>query len=215
MAADQLGVAEMIGIDNSQAMLDKAVEHASSAVRFEFGDIGDWKSSADFDLVLAAASLQWVPDHIAVLARWTAALRPGGQIAVQVPANAEMPSHAVARRVAEHEPYVSLFGPDGPPLDPVQAYVLRPEEYAQIFYDLGFERQHVRLQVYPHVLPSTRQVVEWVRGTTLTRFEKRLDPEAFEAFVADYETELLDELGDRQPYFFAFRRILMWARLPQ
>jgi trans-aconitate 2-methyltransferase len=215
LAAEQLGVAEMIGIDNSQAMLDKTGEHASHAVRFEFGDIGEWKSSADFDLVLAAASLQWVPDHVDVLARWTAALRQGGQIAVQVPANADMPTHTVARLVAEREPHVSLFGPEGPPIDPVQAYVLRPEEYAQIFYDLGFERQHVRLQVYPHVLPSTRHVVEWVRGTTLTRFEKRLAPEAFEAFVADYESELLRVLGDHQPHFFPFRRILMWARLPQ
>ena len=215
LAAEQLGVAEMIGIDNSQAMLDKTGEHASNAVRFEFGDIGEWKSSADFDLVLAAASLQWVPEHIDVLARWTAALRPGGQIAIQVPANADMPSHTVARLVAEREPYVSLFGPEGPPIDPVQAYVLRPEEYAQIFYDLGFERQHVRLQVYPHVLPSTRHVVEWVRGTTLTRFEKRLAPEAFEAFVADYESELLRLLGDHEPHFFPFRRILMWARLPK
>jgi trans-aconitate 2-methyltransferase len=92
--------------------------------------------------------------------------------------------------------------------------VLRPEEYARLFYDLGFERQHVRLQVYPHVLPSTRHVVEWVRGTTLTRFEKRLEPDAYEAFVADYETELLKELGDHEPHFFPFRRILMWARLP-
>jgi trans-aconitate 2-methyltransferase len=215
LAAEQLGVAEMIGIDNSQAMLDKTGEHASNAVRFEFGDIGEWKSSADFDLVLAAASLQWVPDHIDVLARWTAALRPGGQIAVQVPANADMPSHTVARLVAEREPHVSLFGPEGPPIDPVQAFVLRPEEYAQIFYDLGFERQHVRLQVYPHLLPSTRHVVEWVRGTTLTRFEKRLAPEAFEAFVADYESELLRVLGDHEPHFFPFRRILMWARLPK
>ena len=213
LAASRLGVNEMIGIDNSPAMLDKAGEHVSDVVRFEFGDIGEWKS-ADVDLVLAAASLQWVPDHVDVLARWASALRPGGQLAVQVPANADMPSHTVARLVAGREPYVSLFGPDGPPIDPVQAYVLRPEEYAQILYDLGFERQHVRLQVYPHVLPSTRDVVEWVRGTTLTRFENRLDPEAFEAFVADYETELLRELGDHKPHFFPFRRILMWARLP-
>lgn len=205
----------MIGVDNSQAMLDKTTEHASDVVRFEFGDIGEWQSSADFDLVLAAASLQWVPAHVVVLAQWTRALRPGGQIAVQIPANAHMPSHTVARLVAEREPYLSLFGADGPPIDPVQAYVLRPEEYAEFFHDLGFERQHVRLQVYSHVLPSTRHVVEWVRGTTLTRFEKRLDPEAFEEFVADYETELVRVLGDHEPHFFPFSRILMWARLPQ
>ncbi len=214
LAAQQFDVGEMIGIDNSQAMLDRAVEHTSDSVSFRHGDIGAWKSPADFDLVLAAASLQWVPDHIDVMTRWAAALRPGGQIAIQVPANAAMPAHVVARRIAEREPYRSLFGPSGPPIDPVEAYVLEPEEYAQALYDLGFERQHVRLQVYPHVLPSSRDVVEWVRGTTLTRFEKCLHPAEFEPFVAAYETELLEVLGDHRPHFFPFRRILMWARLP-
>jgi len=214
-AAAQLDVGEMIGIDNSPAMLDKAAEHASANVRFEFGDIAEWKSAADFDLVLAAASLHWVPDHERVIGQWAEALRPGGQIAIQVPANSAQPSHVVAREVAGREPYLSLFGPDGPPLDPVREYVLEPEEYAQILYDLGFERQLVRLQVYPHVLPSSRHVVEWVRGTTLTRFEKRLDPVAFASFVDDYERELLAVLGEREPFFFPFRRILMWARLPE
>jgi trans-aconitate 2-methyltransferase len=97
----------------------------------------------------------------------------------------------------------------------VRDNVLEPEEYAQIFYDLGFERQLVRLQVYPHVLPSSRHVVEWVRGTTLTRFEKRLDAASFASFVDDYEKQLLTVLGEHAPFFFPFRRILMWARLPQ
>ena len=49
----------------------------------------------------------------------------------------------------------------------------------------------------------------------LTRFEKRLDTAAFDVFVADYESELLRVLGNEEPHFFPFRRILMWARLPQ
>ena len=69
--------------------------------------------------------------------------------------------------------------------------MLQPEVYAEVLHDLGYERQHVRLQVYPHVLPSSRHVVEWVRGTMLTRFEKLLDRTAFDAFVVAYETELL------------------------
>jgi len=215
LAAKELGVGEMVGIDNSPAMLDKTVEHTTSTVRFEYGDIGAWTGPSDFDLVLAAASLQWVPDHRHVIGRWAAALRPGGQIAIQVPANAGQPSHAVARRIAEREPYLSMFGPEGPPPDPVREYVLEPEQYAQIFYDLGFERQLVRLQVYPHVLPSTRHVVEWVRGTMLTRFEKRLDAASFASFVDDYERELLAVLGEHEPFFFPFRRILMWACLPE
>jgi trans-aconitate 2-methyltransferase len=211
LAAERLGADDMLGIDNSRAMLEKAREHASDHVRFEFGDIAEWTSAADVDVVIAAASLQWVPDHAGVIKRWAAALRPAGQIAIQVPANANGATHVVARELAARSPYVELFGDDGPPLDPVQAYVLEPEEYAQILYDLGFARQHVRLQVYPHVLPSTRHVVEWVRGTTLTRFEKVLPAEAYASFVADYERELLGVLGNHEPHFFPFRRILMWA----
>ena len=92
--------------------------------------------------------------------------------------------------------------------------MLEPEEYAQILYDLGFERQHVRLQVYPHVLPSTRHVVEWVRGTTLTRFEKRLEPARSTPSSPTTRPNCCGCSETTEPHFFPFRRILMWARLP-
>ena len=44
--------------------------------------------------------------------------------------------------------------------------------------------------------------------------EKRLDAASFASFVDDYERELLAVLGEHEPFFFPFRRILMWARLP-
>lgn len=210
-AARHLGTEVMTGIDNSQAMLAAAAAHEGDGLRFEFGDIAEWTGDVDHDLVLAAASLQWVPDHAAVLRRWTAALASGGQLAVQVPANACMPSHTVADEVAHSERFLSEFGPSGPPADPVADNVLEPEEYAQLLYDLGFERQHVRLVVYPHVLVSSRAVVQWVKGTTLTRFERRLEPDVYAEFLADYEQALINVIGDRSPYFFPFRRILMWG----
>jgi trans-aconitate 2-methyltransferase len=213
LAADELGCTSMVGIDNSAAMLAKTAEHVGPSVRFEHGDIGEWTGSGTLDLVLAAASLQWIPDHASVLGRWTAALRPGGQLAVQVPANAYMPSHRVADEVAHSDGFATAFGPEGPPSDPVADNVLEPEQYASLLYDLGYVDQHVRLQVYPHLLASSHSVVEWVRGTTLTRFQKRLDPATFDDFVAEYERRLIGVLGEHEPYFFPFRRILMWGRL--
>jgi trans-aconitate 2-methyltransferase len=213
LATNQLAVQRMVGIDNSPAMLAKAATIEQPNVTFVEGDIGPWTAQAEHDLIIANASLQWVADHRTVLGRWTAGLRPGGQLAVQVPSNAEMPSHRVAARVAEREPFLTAFGGD-PPADPVAANVLSPEEYAQLLYDLGFTRQHVRLQVYPHLLPSSRHVVEWVRGTTLTRFEKVLEPELFAAYLGEYERELLAEIGEHSPFFFGFRRVLLWGRLP-
>jgi trans-aconitate 2-methyltransferase len=48
----------------------------------------------------------------------------------------------------------------------------------------------------------------------LTRFQNRLAPDTFAAFVAAYELKLVSVIGDHAPYFFPFRRILMWGRLP-
>jgi trans-aconitate 2-methyltransferase len=214
LAAQQLDADEMVGVDNSAAMLASAGEHASERVRFELGDIATWTSQQDHDLVLAAASLQWVPDHAAVLARWTAALAPGGSLAVQVPANAHAATHTVASAVAAREPYRSAFGSAGPPIDPVADYVLRPDDYARLLYRLGYIDIAVQLRVYPHVLPTPQHAVEWVKGTTLTRYRNVLEPDVYESFLADYERELVAELGRDKPCFFPFSRILFVARRP-
>jgi trans-aconitate 2-methyltransferase len=113
--------------------------------------------------------------------------------------------------VAEREPFRAALGPQVPP-DPVAANVLRPEEYATVLHELGFAVQHVRLQVYPHLLSSTEDVVEWVRGSSLTRFTAVLPPELHEPFVEEYRRELHDRIGRRAPYLYTFKRILMWAR---
>jgi trans-aconitate 2-methyltransferase len=154
--------------------------------------------------------LHWVPDHPAVLARWAGALRAGGQVAVQVPANVDHPAHRMAAAVAEE--FEGDFG-GAPPRDPVEN-VLGPGRYAEVLDELGFADQHVRLVVYGHHLASTAEVVEWLKGSSLTRFRAALDDAAYAAFLARYRARLLAELGERQPYFYAFKRILMWGALP-
>lgn len=201
----------MVGIDNSPAMLEIAEQHGRVEVGFRYGDISRWTSDADHDLVLANAALQWVPDHHAVLERWVAALAPGGQLAVQVPANHDHASHLASAQVARREPFLSALGGE-PPADPVAANVLPPAGYAELLHELGVDEQSVRLQVYPHVFESSSDVVEWTKGTSLTRFFKRLPPEMHEPFVDAYRSELLGRIGDVSPYFYAFKRILMWGR---
>ena len=210
-AAERLGIGRMTGIDNSPAMLEVAETHGRVEVGFEYGDISRWTSDGDHDLVLANAALQWVPDHRAVLERWVAALAPEGQLAVQVPANHDHASHMASAFVATQEPFVSALGGDPPP-DPVAVNVLAPEQYATALYELGIGEPRVRLQVYPHVFASSADVVEWTKGTSLTRFFKRLPPELHDPFVDAYRDELLARIGVHRPYFYAFKRILMWGR---
>jgi trans-aconitate 2-methyltransferase len=218
-AHQRLGARRTVGIDSSPAMLAKAAQQATPGVEFAEGDIAAFGAavfgnavfgSADpLDVIMSNAALHWVPDHPAVLTRWTAALNETGQLAVQVPANADHPAHVLAGELAEEEPFRSALG-GAPPPDPVRR-VLPPEDYATILDELGFAEQHVRLQVYGHRLASTGDVVEWVRGTSLTRFAARLPEQLFSEFVERYRGRLIQTLGDHEPYFYPFKRILFWG----
>jgi trans-aconitate 2-methyltransferase len=218
VAHERLGARATTGIDSSPAMLADATARAQPSLSFVAGDLAEYPSAGDeaVDLVLANASLQWVPDHAAVLTGWVGALRPNGQLAVQVPTNWDHPSHLVAGEVAHEPQFADAFAlalAGGVPMDPVREHVLRPEVYAQLLEDLGFEHQHVRLQVYGHRLATTGDVVEWVKGTSLTRFKAPLGDALYDAFLARYRTRLLEVLGDRAPFFYPFKRILFWGRL--
>jgi trans-aconitate 2-methyltransferase len=210
--AERLDVASGVGIDSSESMLAVAMESTSMRVTFEQGDIATWTAAAPVDLIVANASLQWVPDHRSIIKRWITSLSDGGQLAIQVPANADHPSHTCSSAVAAREPFASAMG-GAPPADPVATNVLAPEQYAELLFQLGMADPLVRLHVYPQVMQSTAEVVDWTSGTSLTRFFALLPEELHEPFVDAYRTELLGAVGDHAPYFYAFKRILMYGRL--
>jgi trans-aconitate 2-methyltransferase len=136
-------------------------------------------------------------------------LAPRGELAVQVPANFDHVSHTLAADIAGEEPFATAI--DGY----IRVFsVLPPEDYATLLFDLGFVAQTVRLQVYGHVLESPDAVVEWVRGTLLTDYESRMPQPLYEEFVARYRARLSAALGDQRPYFYPFKRILLWGRRP-
>jgi trans-aconitate 2-methyltransferase len=180
-----------------------------AGLSFAAGDIASWLGH-DLDLVFANASLQWVDDHLNLLARMRTALAEGGQLAFQVPSNYRHPSHLLALQVANEAPFIDALEANAP--EDRGRFVLSPEIYADLLYELGAEKQVVRMQVYGHELSSTTDVVEWVMGTLLTPYRTRLTPELFAAFVERYRERLIEELGEREPYFYGFRRILCWAR---
>lgn len=209
---DRLG-GEAVGVDDSDAMLERAGRHSSERLSFEAGDIGAWTARGEYDLVFSNAALHWVPGHAEVVERWRDALVPGGQLAVQVPYNSDNPAPRAAVRVAQREPFFSALGGDPPP-DAVTANVLSPTGYAQLLHGLGFAEQTVRMQVYGHLLPSHDAVVEWIRGSTLTRFFRRLPDDLHDSFVDSVRAEYLASVEPAEPVFFPFKRILMWGRLP-
>lgn len=199
--------AETVGIDSSDTMLAKAGAFTGNGLRFEQADIATWEPNEPFDVVFSNAALQWVNGHTALFARLAGCLKEGGQIAVQMPANNDHLSHVTAHRVAQEEPFQSAM----------RGYVREwpvesPEWYAETLDRLGFTVQSVRLQVYGHYLTSREGVVEWVKGTLLTDYQKRMSVDLWEEYLARYREELLPRLANSHPYFYAFKRVLVWGR---
>jgi trans-aconitate 2-methyltransferase len=199
--------AETVGLDRSESMLEQSADHSGGGVRFESGDIAEF-SERGLDVVFANASIQWVPDHASLFPRLASTLGPGGQLAVQMPANEGHPSHAVAREVAQRSPHAEALG----------GFVYRhsiesAEWYAEQLARLGFAEQHVRVQVYLHRLPGREDVVEWVKGSLLTGYRDRMSVADYEAFLADYRERLMSVLADERPFLYPFKRLLLWGRM--
>ena len=196
---------ETIGVDSSAAMLAEA--RPTDGLRFVQADLATFEDTVGFDLVFANASLQWVPDHPSLFDRVWSLVRPGGQLAVQVPANFDHPSHTIADRLGR------AHGLE--PLDRSEQ-ILTPVEYATLLHDLGAVDERVRLEVYGARLDRTDDIVAWVQGSLLTHYRRELG-DRFGPFLAEYTATLLADLGDPggdRPHYYPFPRILMTARRP-
>ena len=204
--ADALPGATVEGFDSSPAMLASAADHASARVAFQLADIADLDGWDRWDLVFSNAALHWLPDHERLFGQILGALRPGAQVAVQMPKNGAHASHRLAADLAAEPRWRTRL--DGfvraDPTLPAERYVELLEEHG--FSCTCFEK------IYGHRLESTRAVVDWVRGTLLTPYLSRLDAEEQDDFVGAYRDRLVRELGDRAPYFYPFRRVLFCGR---
>lgn len=203
----RLQARETLGLDSSETMLAKSGAFAGDGLRFERGDISRFRPEQEYDLIFSNAALHWLPEHEELLTRLTRGLAAGGQLAFQVPANDDHPTHVVATTVASEPPFREAMG------DYRRSWPnLTPEGYAVLLDKLGYREQLVRLQVYGHRLASRDDVVEWVKGSLLTDYEKRLPPPLYRQFLDRYREQLLAQLDDRRPYFYPFKRILCWGR---
>lgn len=212
-----LGALQTVGIDLSAEMLAKAP--SAPGLSFVRGDIAEFGlhgraasegpalAASGYDLIFSNAALHWVPDHRAVLRRLAGALAPGGQLAIQMPANDGHASHQAAFELARSAEFRGLLaGFERRP------ELLLPEQYASVLYELGFARRLVRLQVYEHLLPSADGVIEWVRGALLTDYQQRLSPADYERFLQRYRELLLPRLGPAEPFLYTYPRLFLWAQ---
>jgi trans-aconitate 2-methyltransferase len=203
--AERWPSATLTGVDSSPEMIEKASAHGSAAT-FRLADVREWQPGPDVDVLVTNATLQWVPEHRELLARWARELPPGAWLAMQVPGNFDAPSHRAVRAVA-HRYGVGHVTREAPVDDAVG--------YASLLLAAGAEVDAWETS-YVHLLPDTpdeHPVLRWVEGTALRPVKAALDENAWQAFRADLARELATAYPAAEGYVaFPFRRIFLVAQ---
>ncbi len=198
--------AELIGVDNSEAMLNQAKRRLKT-VRWQHADLATWTAERTPGLLFSNAAVHWLGDHETLLRRWMDMLASGGVLAIQMPRNFTSPSHTIIQQIVETGPWaddlhgVRDFNP-----------VARPE----IYYDCLADRSaHLDIweTEYVHPLRGENPVYQWISSTTLVPYLSVLNDAARADFLAQCREKIALAYRPRPDgtTLFSFRRLFVVA----
>lgn len=200
--------AHIEAIDSSPEMVAAASDRGLDA---GVADVATWMPADDIDVIVSNATLQWIPTHRELIARWAEAMAPGSWLAFQVPGNFEAPSHRAIRELAASPTWRDRLG--GLELRGGET-VEDPAGYAAILQREG-ARVDAWETTYLQELEGPDAVLEWVTGTALTPIRDVLDDAGWDAFRSDLAPVLRDAYPEHAPgrTFFPFRRVFVVAEI--
>jgi trans-aconitate 2-methyltransferase len=198
--AEHLPESDVLGIDASEEMLERATPLTRDGLRFELGAIES--TGGKWDLVFSNAAIQWVDDHDALIPKLMSLVTDGGRLVVQLPSNQGHPTHTLLRDIAADPEFSGALGGWNRKFP-----VLSVEQYAESLHAHGGSRITIFEKVYPHILPDADALVDWMSGTAMVPYMDRLSISLQNNFVARYR-ESLFRLWPGGPIFFGFKRIL-------
>ena len=197
--------AHVTGLDSSPEMIATA-RGRDDGVTYDVADLRDWRPSTPVDVLVSNATLQWVPDHLALLPSLVEAVRPGGWFAFQVPGNFDEPSHTIRRDLAATPPY-----------DAQTAGVATPDAHDAATYLRALQPLATSVDAwettYLHVLRGEDPVFTWVSGTgarpTLQALDESLRPRFEDEFKRLLRAAYPD---DGRGVVLPFRRVFVVAQ---
>lgn len=199
---------KLIGVDSSQAMLDRAAQTGVYDALI-MADASDWVPDAPPALLYSNAALQWLGAHEQLMPHLAGLLGPGGVLAVQMPRQQEAPSHALLRRVA-----ADLF-PDLFDFSDYQSPTHAPELYHQVLSQMG------QLSLWETSYFQTMQadsaehpVRAFTQSTAMRPISEKLDDAQTARFLKAYDEAMAAAYppGPDGQVLFPFRRLFFVLR---
>ncbi|MGB2695168.1 MAG: methyltransferase domain-containing protein [Dehalococcoidia bacterium] len=204
--AELLPESDVLGIDSSPEMVERASALARPGLRFERGTAEDVQG--EWDVIFSHAALHWVDGHATLIPRLFSLVARGGQLAVQMPSNFGHATHLIIDELAGGAPFREALGgwrrrwP-----------LLSIDAYAELLSSCGATEITVFEKVYPHVLDDADALADWMSGTALVPYFERMPEELHEPFMTQLRERYRARWPER-PVFFGFRRTLFAATKP-
>jgi trans-aconitate 2-methyltransferase len=177
--------AAISAIDSSADMIE-AARRRLPQVRFETVGIEAWSASGPFDVILANAVLQWLPDHAALLPALARRLASGGALAIQMPNNLDGPAHRLMREIAADGPWAGKLSAAAAARTPLAS----PEWYYALLRSSCGSADVWQTTYYHALSGGAGAIVEWFKGSGLRPFLEPLDEAEREAYIGRYQAAL-------------------------
>jgi trans-aconitate 2-methyltransferase len=205
------------GTDSSPAMVASALElragldeELRNRVAFRREDFRNLNTADTYTVIFSNAALQWTHDQRPVFAACFAALKPGGRLVVQMPANGHETAQVTLRAMTAEPSWRAAVG-----VDLEEALTVRePDDYRAMLTALGFVAVDCYYHIFQHPMESPAAVVAWSRATVLRRVLDHLAAERHDEFLREFERRLAQAYGTTGELIFPFRRLFLWAGRP-
>jgi len=205
-----------LGVDGSPAMIEAACQlldgeraELKARVSFELLNVADFRAARAYTLIFSNATFQWIPDQRALFAACFDALRPGGTIVVQMPANETETAKMEISRLAREAPWNAMLrGRER------AFHEEAPEFYAAMLTQLGYDRIDCYHLTFHHPMDRPADVVQWYRSTGLRPFLDAIPKDRHSEFLGDLTGRLNAAYGTSGPMTFDFKRLFIWGRRP-
>jgi trans-aconitate 2-methyltransferase len=205
------------GVDSSPAMIEAAEKlrdglplELKSRLSFAITDVSKFSADSEYSLIFSNATIQWLPDHRGVFTNCLRALKPGGKLVAQMPANAFETAKIEMDRLVEESPWREMLASVQIPFRKDAA----PERYLKMLPEIGYTEVDSYYVTFHHPMERPADVVQWYRSTGLRPFVDALPTERQNDFLAAYTERLERAYGTTGPMTFDFRRIFVWGRRP-
>ncbi|MHB1329480.1 MAG: class I SAM-dependent methyltransferase [Gemmatimonadales bacterium] len=208
--ADRVPGGYVLGIDNSQSLIDAATPLVKPNLRFRLMNIEAMAFRAAFDVIFSNATLHWIHDHARLLNACYAALRPNGVIHFGFAAHGNCATfEAVVKRIIERRQYREFFDRSWtwPWFTPTA------NQYESLLRGTAFRDIRVIEDVADRLFPDKDAMIRWIRQPAIVPFVTRLPSSCRDAFTEAVVREIVD-LTERPDgtCFEQFRRLHLAAR---